>query len=120
MTAWLRKLPTPVLSGSGSRVFLSPTSWSTPVSIHLIETLAASIGKWDEARNLSNASAFLSTPQRFNQRPIALQRGNGKPFYLCGVVGTAQGNRLTRIRESQKRRRLGCRHGAALQAEALY
>jgi hypothetical protein len=29
----LRKLPTPVLSGSGSRVFLSPTSWSTPVSI---------------------------------------------------------------------------------------
>jgi hypothetical protein len=28
-----RKLPTPVLSGSGSRVFLSPTSWSTPVSI---------------------------------------------------------------------------------------
>jgi hypothetical protein len=27
------KLPTPVLSGSGSRVFLSPTLWSTPVSI---------------------------------------------------------------------------------------
>jgi hypothetical protein len=30
---WLRKLPTPVLSGSGSRVYLSPTPWSTPVSI---------------------------------------------------------------------------------------
>ena len=29
----LPKLPTPVLSGSGSRVFLSPTPWSTPVSI---------------------------------------------------------------------------------------
>jgi hypothetical protein len=35
--ARIGKLPTPVLSGSGSRVSLSPTSWSTPVSIVLLK-----------------------------------------------------------------------------------
>jgi hypothetical protein len=35
----LRKLPTPVLSGSGSRVFLSPTLVEHPCFNNPIETL---------------------------------------------------------------------------------
>jgi hypothetical protein len=37
----LRKLPTPVLSGSGSRVFLSPTSVEHPCLNNMIETFSA-------------------------------------------------------------------------------
>jgi hypothetical protein len=40
-----RKLPTPVLSGSGSRVFLSPTHVEHPCFNNPIETLLAQFGK---------------------------------------------------------------------------
>ncbi len=40
------KLPTPVLSGSGSRVYLSPTSWSTPVSFTRLKHFWPVLCKW--------------------------------------------------------------------------
>jgi len=49
-----RKLPTPVLSGSGSRVFLSPTRAEHPCFNNSIE--APQAGDWQIGR------AFLSAP----------------------------------------------------------
>ena len=56
------KLPTPVLSGSGSRVFLSPTSWSTPVSIIRLEHSQPDFANFSLHRGAAALAARVQAP----------------------------------------------------------
>jgi hypothetical protein len=70
-----RKLPTPVLSGSGSRVFLSPAILrSTPVSIAQLKHCGQEEGKWRarRRRDESRSSEVTFSPTLFRT-----ERGKG-------------------------------------------
>ena len=68
-TAGIGKLPTPVLSGSGSRVSLSPTLVEHPCFNNLIETLAAGKCKWAMPIPASRKPGIFYLPSAYPPQP---------------------------------------------------
>ena len=84
--ARLRKLPTPVLSGSGSRVFLSPTSWSTPVSMTSFKHSQLEFASARSRSSSANADQGHGAKQNYFQK-LARRKPGYSIVPCCVAIG---------------------------------